>query len=200
MTVRVRALFAALGVFVLALGSMVLLSATAAFACSCVQMTPAEQAAAADEVFVGTITSVEGGSGMLGGGQRVTYDVAVDEVWKGDVPARVTVTSGTQSTACGLPDLPESEPVVFFAETAADRRTVNSCGGTTLVTPELTEAVTAALGEPVAAGQDAGEVEAGEEHAPLMPVWSEIALAALVLGLPAIGLAVLAFFLLRRRR
>ena len=138
-----------------AMTSLVMFGAAPAHACSCAPATVPEYAERADVVFVGTITAMEsglaGGSGLAGesgpAGSNVVYGVEVDQVFKGDVSRETEVVTASQGTACGLPDLPEGEPLFFFASPGTGGLRVNSCDGTgsALVTAQ---AVTAALGEP----------------------------------------------------
>ena len=215
---RLRRLAALAGVLVVALGSLVLLSATSAFACSCVRRDAAQRSPAAGEVFVGTITHTERASGGLlaRGGGSIDWTVDVDRVWKGAVPATVTVSSSSQSTACGVGDLPQGRPVLFFvspdAADSASARHVNSCGGTAVLRADVEEQVTAALGPPHApaaasdgsSGTKEPSVDDGTDDraSRLHVVWSEVgvtvAAVAGVVGL--IGAAVWLGLRLGRRR
>jgi len=133
-----------LSALAVAMTSLVMFGASPAHACSCAPATVPEYAERADVVFVGTITETDGGSKA----RLVSYEVAVDRVFKGDVSRETEVVTASQGTACGLPDLPEGKPLFFFATgSTSDSLSVNSCDGTgsALVTAQ---AVTAALGEP----------------------------------------------------
>lgn len=132
-----------LAVVAVATTSLVMFGAAPAHACSCAPASVPEYAERADVVFVGTITETDGGSKA----RLVSYGVEVDQVFKGDVSRETEVVTASQGTACGLPDLPEGKPLIFFASPGAGGLQVNSCDGTgsALITMR---AVTAALGEP----------------------------------------------------
>ncbi|MDO7868327.1 hypothetical protein [Nocardioides jiangxiensis] len=209
MVARLRRVAALGGVLVLALGSLVLLSATSAFACSCVRKDTADQARAAAEVFVGTITDTQrAGGGLLArGGGSTDWTVEVDRVWKGDPPAEVTVSSSSQATACGVGELPQARPVLFFVSPSGggSARQVNICGGTSLLRADLEQQVTAALGQPHApttGAPHAGDSRAGSrELSPLRPAWSEIAVTGVLLvGSVGLVAAVLVLAIRVRRR
>ncbi len=210
---RLRRAAALLGVLVVALGSVVLLSGSPAFACSCVMSDVPQQADWASEVFVGTVTSVKEDGGAIRGDESVVYGVTVDRVWKGNPDSSVRLETASSSASCGVGNLPKGREVAFFVspgEAGSDARQINLCGGTTALTPELEGELVAALGdpypaadipeapapgEPVTREEALGDLDA--EHDPLMPRATKIALAGAVLAFPAVLLVVVG---LRRRR
>lgn len=211
-----RGVAALLGVLVVTLGSIVLLSGSPAFACSCVMSDVPQQAGWASEVFVGTVTATQEDGGPLRGDELVVYDVAVDRVWKGNPSSTVTVESASNSASCGVPDLPEGREVAFFVRVGAatgedgEGRSTDLCGGTGVLTGEIESELTATLGDPYPAGdipeaptpgtpvtREEAMGDPGAEHDPLLPLAAEIALAGAVLAFPAVLLVVIG---LRRRR
>jgi hypothetical protein len=124
----------------LALSTLMLLGTGPAFACSCVVATTAQHIEQADLVFTGEVVAVKRDR------QTATYAVRANRVFKGELLEQdVTIESASSGSSCGI-DLPESEPAVFFVNTAADSLQANACGGTTLSTAALEGEVTAALG------------------------------------------------------
>lgn len=146
----------------LAVTALVMLGATSspATACSCVAASTAGHAARADAVFTGQITETRGGGRDLT--TSVEYDVEVTEVYKGDVPATTTVSTGAHAASCGMPGLPQDTALLFFASAADGRVSVTSCGGTAAADRALVAGVTAALGEPEPPGDEAGGKQGGE--------------------------------------
>jgi hypothetical protein len=139
----IRRLAGLIGVLGVLLSTLVLMSGSPAFACSCVMADTASHISQADLVFTGKVVSADRDR------QTVTYSVRADRVYKGTLTkADVSVNSNAQSTACGV-DLPESKEAVFFATDGADGAdglSVSSCGGTTLATADLTAEITGVLG------------------------------------------------------
>jgi hypothetical protein len=105
----------------LVLVAAVLLSPTPAIACQCGTPSLAAAAQHADVAFVGTITRVTATK------TSVTYEVAVEGVWKGKVPASARVT--TVAGDCPLVALdPEIRRWVFFTDQTFS---LGMCGGGT---------------------------------------------------------------------
>lgn len=144
-------MFATLGRFLAALvlaGFVVVLGQLPAQACDCAGGTTQSHSKLADEVFIGTVTAVS--SERKPNGQRgstMTYDIAVDRVYKGTVHTEtVQVFSDLSSGTCGLGALPEGESYVFFARDIAAGLTADLCGGTALASEQLVAKVEALLG------------------------------------------------------
>jgi len=136
----IRRLAGLIGVLGVLLSTLVLMSGSPAFACSCVVADTAQHISQADVVFTGQVVSAERDR------QTVTYAVRADRVYKGSLSeVHLAVTTNAQSSACGV-DLPASKEAVFFAADGADGLSVSSCGGTTLATADLTAEVTDVLG------------------------------------------------------
>lgn len=104
---------------------MVLLSPSVALACSCAQVSTADQVARADTVVVGTLDWV------ADNGIDRTMLVAVDQVFKGKAGLREKVHT-TDEASCGLGDLATDKEYVFFLRgTHPGRMTASLCDGTT---------------------------------------------------------------------
>ena len=83
----------------------------------------------APDVFTGTITDIaRSGSARRG---TVTYDVAVQRVYKGNVSSdRVSVTTARDAGQCGLGDLRADRRYVFFAKPSGTALAIESCSST----------------------------------------------------------------------
>jgi MYXO-CTERM domain-containing protein len=137
----------------LALTSLVMFAPVQpAFACSCIRADTTQHAARAGAVFTGTITTTRGSGRDLT--RQVEYDVAVTDVYKGDVQAQATVATNAHAASCGMPNLPEGTALMFFASTTGGSLTVNACGGTAPAGKELVDGVVAELGEPTSGTPD----------------------------------------------
>lgn len=131
---------------------VILLPAPSAHACSCAIVTAKQYARYADAVFTGTLDEPQK---EIDSGRQVAYRVNVADVWKGKVEGVVTVTSGSMSSACGLPYLPEDVEILWFATNPAkgnrSERTELStglCSGTRPTTSRAIRVLTAELGQP----------------------------------------------------
>ena len=123
---------AALGMLLATAG--VLVAQAPAHACKCVNTTTAEDAAAADAVFSGTVRETHkpepDESGRIKG--LVTYVVDVDRVYKEEgtvVTDTVQVFSQQASASCGLGNLPPGTEYLFFAQARDAGFRASSCGG-----------------------------------------------------------------------
>jgi hypothetical protein len=124
--------FAAAGRFVAALllaGVVVVVGGLPAHACSCVASSTQDDVKKAPGVFTGTITDIaRSGSARRG---TVTYDVAVQRVYKGNVSSdRVSVTTARDAGQCGLGDLRADRRYVFFAKPSGTALVIESCSST----------------------------------------------------------------------
>src|SRR5687767_10617241 len=88
---------------VLACLGLVGVTASPAAACTCAATGRAQQFSVHDVVFLGTLAERDPDGGFTIG--SVTYKFDVDEVYKGVVTSEVEVSTGVQSSACGLPSL-----------------------------------------------------------------------------------------------
>ena len=140
---------AALGMLLATAG--VLVAQAPAHACKCVNTTTAEDAAAADAVFSGTVRETHkpepDDSGRLKG--LVTYVVDVDRVYKEEgtvVTGTVQVFSQQASASCGLGNLPPGTEYLFFAQARDAGFRASSCGGSRPATTASVADVEGVLG------------------------------------------------------
>lgn len=194
---RVAGLVGVLGVL---LSTLMLLGTGPAFACSCVAADTAEHIAQADVVLTGQVASIDRDR------QLATYSVRADRVFKGTLPsADVEIGTSAQASACGV-DLPESTEAVFFATGSGDGLHMSSCGGTTLLTADLVDEVTAVLGagQPASQATDPAAGVPGDKDGATGSKASdsdgELALAVGVGILALVAAAVAGVVLTRRRR
>lgn len=140
---------AALGMLLATAG--VLVAQAPAHACKCVNTTTAEDAAAADAVFSGTVRETHkpepDESGRIKG--LVTYVVDVDMVYKEEgtvVTGTVQVLSQQASASCGLGNLPPGTEYLFFAQARDAGFRASSCGGSRPATAASVSDVEGVLG------------------------------------------------------
>ena len=204
-----------LGALALAVTSLVVhgASGTPAYACSCARDGIPQFVEGAEAVFTGSVTDRAQSGGDLG---PVVYTVAVDQVYKGEVGPEVELSTAAHSAACGLPGLPEGEPLLFFGSGHADVGrgagpgdtdfAINLCNGTGATSDRELAEVEAAAGAPSepeggSATDDAtGTATSGTEGAD--GSGSDDGVSAWLvggLGVGALVLAVLVAVLLRRR-
>jgi hypothetical protein len=123
-----------------------------ALACSCAFQRVPEYVAYADAVFVGTLVEIEGPpqEPIMNSTDPVTYTVAVDAVYQGDVGSTTVFESAVSGASCGLDGMVVDRRYVFFTTADGGVPTASSCGGTAPVTPRRLAAVQRLLGEPTA--------------------------------------------------
>lgn len=97
-----------LAVLALAAASLVFLGGPAQ-ACSCAMVPTSRLVEGADQVFTGSVTSVDAPAGT----QHRVFTVAVDRAYKGEVSPVMRVATNAQPSACGL-DVPEGTPYLFL--------------------------------------------------------------------------------------
>lgn len=128
-------------------------------------------------------------------GANVVYAVDVDRVFKGGLGPEAEIVTASTGATCGLPDLPEGEPLLFFADIEGADLTVNSCGGTGEAQRDNLAAVTALLGEPrdpaPVPDDYVGVPESGDDSTNVTP-W--------LLGGGLLAAAAVGGFLFRKRR
>ncbi len=78
-----------------------LVAPQSACACSCAFGSEKEFTDHADVIFVGVVTALDGGF-SFGGGGEVQVDFVVEKVLKGSPGEKVTLTTATDSAACGF--------------------------------------------------------------------------------------------------
>lgn len=88
-------------VVVLSMGAIAAAPAPVACACSCKALTTTEAVDAASAVFSGDVLSMTEPA-SLGSGDPVYYRIRVNRVYKGDLPALVTVSSAASEASCGI--------------------------------------------------------------------------------------------------
>jgi len=127
-------------------GVVVVVGGLPAHACSCVASSTQDDVKAADDVFTGTVTHVaRSGSARRG---TVTYDVAVERVYKGDVRSdRISVSTSRAANLCGLGDLRADRRYVFLARASGSDLSIESCGSTGPAKAELVGKVERLLGD-----------------------------------------------------
>jgi hypothetical protein len=139
--------------FVVAAVSVVL-TQVPAHACTCTDSNLNQNVERADAVFTGTVSSIQRPPDE---NARVIMILAeVDRRWRGNVPAKVELTTPSTAAACGVGNLKADKKYLFFAQSDSAKLTIDSCGGTTAFTAELGNDVTKLLGEakdPVTAGE-----------------------------------------------
>jgi hypothetical protein len=140
---------AVLGVLMACAG--VLVTQAPAHACKCAASTTADDVAAADAVFSGTVRETRQGRADRKDGRKrlVTHVVDVDRIYKAEgavVTATVMVTSPRASAACGLGTLPAGTDFYFFAKARDAGFRATSCGGSSLATDRVRADVETVLG------------------------------------------------------
>jgi hypothetical protein len=109
---------------------MVLAPVTPACACSCAQVTSEEAADNATIVFVGVVRDVDVPLRIFGGSSAdpVTVEFDVSEVHKGQVPARMSLTTALDGASCGYP-FQEGGRYLVFASDYGSGMTTSLCAG-----------------------------------------------------------------------
>jgi hypothetical protein len=193
---RAQALVCALAA-VLAVGAVVVLSATPAGACSCMAIDDEAALDGADVVFVGELIDYEPPprAEVMTSADPATWTFGVDEVFKGEAMAVQDVRSAVSGATCGL-ELPrEHATVLVFANHAAGgadggdgHLEADLCGGTRLLDAPAAFAEAGRPPKPVA--EPAADEQTIDSTSRL----------PLVLGAGAVALALAAFALHRRRQ
>ena len=117
-----------------AVASVVLLGSAPAHACRCVFGDVGRQVDRADAVFVGSFDHAD--RSVADG--RISFDLTVDEVYRGQVSSALTVRAPYSSATCGLAGIPAGEPVAWFVRGAPGGEVRSDlCTGTTPLTPQL---------------------------------------------------------------
>lgn len=114
------------------LGLIFVLNPSAVMACSCVRFTKAQMVENAALIFTGTVTGVT--YGLYGLGCSVSSNdpasviFTVETVYKGDAPARVTVTTASSGASCGY-QFAMGKHYTVFATGPMDHVETNLCRG-----------------------------------------------------------------------
>jgi len=178
-----------------AVASVVLLGSSPAHACRCVFGDVGRQADRADAVFVGSFGR---GDRTVADGQ-ISFDVAVEEVYRGRVGPEVTVRAPYSSATCGLDGIPAGEPVAWFVRSAPGGEARSDlCAGTTPLTPQLARRLERLAGPPGHVGAEDSTGDRNEDTSgpsrggPPWGTWTAVALS--------VGAAVVVIVILRRTR
>jgi hypothetical protein len=162
-------------------------------ACTCLPMTFAESVEASEMVFVGTVTARESGvETPFGPGVDATF--AVDEVYRGDVPADAVVRTADNSAACGV-EFVVGESYLVLARSGPDGLESDLCMGSSRA-GDVAAADLESLGDPSgpggtaqggAPGADRGsDPSASRGGGPVVPaLWwgfGSLAMLGLVMG------------------
>ena len=173
--------------------AVVFTTAAPATACSCVMGDQADFFEWSDTVFTGEV--VDRGSDD----SRISYRFDVDRVYEGDAADDAVVTSGRQSSMCGMPDLEVGTAYVVYATAEDGRLSTGLCSGTRKALPAFVERVEWYAGS----GHPPGAATSGDDPAAAaLPEESGIAERPLALALVGGGAAVVIAggLLLGRRR
>jgi hypothetical protein len=81
---------------IVAIAAVMLALAADAFACSCLRVDLVRDLPGADGAIVGTVLQ------RTESGQRATYLLRVEQVYKGDIENRVEIVTASNGAACGL--------------------------------------------------------------------------------------------------
>ncbi|CAB4962781.1 unannotated protein [freshwater metagenome] len=177
--------------------SLVTWGAGPALACSCAYQRTGEFAAAADEIFTGTLTAMTEPprTGVVSSTDPITYTVAVDVVYRGDVGSVAFFESAMSGASCGLEGMAVDRRYLVFVTTDGSERAATSCGGTAPATPGRVDAIERLTGAPAepAVATDAttsraadgarSELDSGLEAVPAWTiVTAGIGAAVLLLG------------------
>lgn len=156
---------------------VVLMATSAAHACSCVQAETSEHLSWADAVFTGNVVEEAAepdagdpeamrrepeGRPMPGGAVRFT--VAVDWVYKGEVPAEVELHTSSGSASCGVDPLPDEEERWLWFVAADDEGGYAAylCGGSGPAAQTTVAEVVAITGVGAAPDSEAAEDASGD--------------------------------------
>ena len=109
---------------VFVVGGLVLSVQASAAACTCQPADAERQTSRADAVFIGTV------DGVTRGDQQLEMAVTATRAYKGTVERSTTVTTATQTTACGIGEPEVGTDLLFIVRGDAPPYVANSCDGT----------------------------------------------------------------------
>jgi len=132
-----------------------------AVACSCVALTPAEQADMAGVVARGTVVAVERPARPTSSLEDATYTVALAEVWKGDPPATIQVLTAVDGASCGWEGIEEGMEIIVFAKSEGGAWRSNLCDGSGPADDGVAAELSAHLGEPTAVAPSPADEPSG---------------------------------------
>lgn len=125
---------------VFVVGALVLAVQTPAAACTCQPADAERQTSRADAVFIGTV------DGVTRGDQQFEMAVTATRAYKGTVEPSTTVTTATQTTACGIGEPEVGAEFLFIVRGDAPPYVANSCDGTGRVDPDRIAQIEGILG------------------------------------------------------
>lgn len=159
---------------------LLVLTPSPSWACSCAISTPRQQVELAGTVAVGTVdwTATDG--------QKRTYQISVDQVYKGAAARSEKLITNANEGSCGLAHLATGKRYLFFIDGVhPGAMRVGLCGGTTAYDAALARQVESATGPPGAPlPSSAGDPAPPEDHSTRTLVLS---LGAVVVLLAAAG-------------
>lgn len=164
---------------------MLVLTPSPSWACSCAIMSTAQQVAQAGTVASGTVgwTATDG--------QKRTYQVEIDQVYKGAAGSSEKLVTQASEAACGLADLAPGKRYLFFIDGVhPGSMRVGLCGGTTAydaATARQVEAITGPPGKPLAPAPGESTQRPSGDHTTLVVALSVGALLLLVAVVGAVG-------------
>ncbi len=123
---RIRSMTVQSCVIILLLAGMLVVSVAPASACSCMAVTPTEEFAQADAVFVGEVSAIKEDKANL----QVQIQFDLIHTWKGEDDGErneVTVTTPSSTSACGY-EFALHERYLVYAHAQAKDLSVSSCG------------------------------------------------------------------------
>lgn len=158
-----------------------------ALACSCAMATIPQSAEFADVVFTGTTTAVElpAPGGVAPGIAPMHYAFAVDQVFKGEVPAgELVATTAMDGASCGTSFGMEERWLVFANVQDGELWTGLCSGNILLIDPETEAAALAELGPPIGTPPSTPAETQAPFEVPVALVVG-LAVAAVVVGVSA---------------
>jgi hypothetical protein len=122
---------------------ILVLTPSPSWACSCAASTPQQQAKLAGTVAVGTI------DWSATDGQTRSYQVSVEQVYKGAAARWEKLTTSANEASCGLADLATGKRYLLFIDGVhPGSMRVGLCGGTTAYDEALVRQVESVTGPP----------------------------------------------------
>ncbi|QSR31998.1 hypothetical protein CFI00_16070 [Nocardioides sp. S5] len=85
---------------------------------------------------------------VMSSADPITYTVAVDAVYRGDIGTSTTFESPMSGASCGLEGMIVDRRYLVFLSSDGARRTASLCDGTALATPKRIKAVARLTGAP----------------------------------------------------
>lgn len=174
---------------VLLVPALVLLTPTAALACSCAEADTEVLLGYVDTVAVGELTAIEAppdrADGAIDSGDLVTYTATVQTVLKGAPDNPLVFRSAAQGASCGLEGMTVGREYVFFVRDGES----TLCDGTAPTTPQLVAEVEAVTGpgqvvaapEPEPAAEPESAQDAARDSDTRQLLWPALAVVVLAL-------------------